>query len=71
MKYPRVLEGQWISPRRRGYRMMCCDCGLVHVLDFRLVRWGRGFKIQFRARRDDRATATSRVARRRKGEVVP
>lgn len=36
----------WIFPRRGGYRMMCCDCGLVHELQFRL----RGRHIEFRAR---------------------
>jgi len=31
-----VKPGEWISPVSRAYRMECCDCGLVHNLDFRI-----------------------------------
>ena len=37
--------GAWIWPVRHGYVFECCDCGLKHVLDFRVHR-GRA---QFRA----------------------
>lgn len=37
----------WIQPIRKGYRMKCCDCGLIHLLDFRIV----GKRAQFRTRR--------------------
>jgi hypothetical protein len=44
--------------------MMCCDCGLVHVVDFRIRFDKRGRPVvEFRADRDKRATA---AARRRK-----
>lgn len=49
---------EWIQPVRKGYKMGCCDCGLVHLLDFRLVKRkdGHGY-IQFRASRlKERAT---------------
>lgn len=36
--------------------MACCDCGLVHDMDFRIVEG----KIQFRARRNNRATGQLR-----------
>jgi hypothetical protein len=36
--------------------MKCCDCGLVHRMDFRIVK-GR---VQFRPFRDKRATAAAR-----------
>jgi hypothetical protein len=52
---------RWIQPVRRDYRLACCDCGLVHSLDFR-VRKGRA---QFRVSRNNRATAAMR--RRMKG----
>lgn len=45
---------RWIRPVRRGYQMGCCDCGLVHELEFDHVKWGRGRKIIFRARRKRR-----------------
>jgi len=64
-RYPSIDPGAWVQPTRTGYRMMCCDCGLVHEMDFRLVDnpLGRGKKIQFRAQRDERATAAARRRR--------
>lgn len=38
---------RWVQPVRRGYRMQCCDCGLIHLVDFR-IELGR---VQFRMRR--------------------
>jgi hypothetical protein len=29
----------WISPKPRGYLMQCCDCGLIHEVDFDVVRY--------------------------------
>ena len=37
--------GEWVQPITEGYRMACCDCGLVHLMDFRIHEG----KIQFRA----------------------
>lgn len=51
MRYPQVKNGEWVQPIRRGYRLQCCDCGLTHRLDFRLIKNGRGNFIQFRAYR--------------------
>lgn len=59
-KYDNPKAGEWIRPVRRGYKMACCDCGLVHVLDFRLTKWGKGKKIWFRAFRNNRSTAAIR-----------
>jgi hypothetical protein len=60
-KYPKVQAGEWVSPVRKGYRMACCDCGLVHKMDFALIAWRNGGKkIIFRAYRDERATAAIR-----------
>jgi hypothetical protein len=64
--YHRVRDNEWVQPIRRGYKMMCCDCGLVHTLNFRLVKYGGGkTKIQFQADRNERATALSRRAEKR------
>jgi hypothetical protein len=52
-----------VEPIRRGYRLECCDCGLVHRLNFRLIRRGHGRAIQFQAfrqRRSPRERATIR-----------
>lgn len=53
----------WIQPIRRGYKMCCCDCGLVHSLDFRI----RDDRVQFRASRNNRSTALVRRHRKAKG----
>ena len=60
MKYKPEKAGQWIHPVKRGYKMMCCDCSLVHVIDFDHIKWGSGRKIRIRVWRDNRATAAAR-----------
>jgi hypothetical protein len=47
---------EWLTPQQAGYRQRCCDCGLTHEMEFRTMR-GR---VQYRARRHERATAASR-----------
>lgn len=49
-------DGEWIQPIHRGYKLECCDCGLVHRLDYRIVTG----HVQFRAVRDARSTAQIR-----------
>jgi len=56
MKYKKVQPGEWVRPTRKGYKMCCCDCGLVHIIDFRI----RKRKIEFRCFRDNRATGQIR-----------
>lgn len=60
--FPHVSASEWITPRRRFYYLGCCDCGLVHKMEFRLVpSWhGPGQKIQMRAWRDEPRTAALR-----------
>jgi hypothetical protein len=69
--YPTAKSGEWIQPVRRGYRMACCDCGLVHEMDFRIA----GGRVQFRAARATRSTALLRRHRgiriKRAPEVKP
>lgn len=36
-KYYAPEPDEWVSPIRNGYKMVCCDCGLVHDMDFRAV----------------------------------
>jgi hypothetical protein len=64
VRYERPAENEWVQPIRRGYRMGCCDCGLVHQLDFRVV----GGRVQFRVRRDNRSTA---LVRRHRTKEAP
>ena len=55
-KYDEPGSNEWVQPIRKGYKMACCDCGLVHDLDFRV----HNKRIQFRARRNNRSTAMIR-----------
>lgn len=67
---------EWVSPKLgTPYKMACCDCGLVHDLEFDAVEveaqtrngWWKGkaltfpFKVLFRARRNERQTAALRA----------
>ena len=80
MKYPKQYDGDKISPKMSPhvYKMMCCDCGLVHKLKFVVARLTKrrrngywegkrvhGYKVIFKAWRDNRATALSRRQRKR------
>ena len=47
---------EWIEPAKFGYRLGCCDCGLVHNINFRV----KNKKIQFQAQRNERATSAKR-----------
>jgi len=54
--YQQIYAGEWFPVPRREYRQACCDCGLVHVIDFRL----RKRAIELRVRVDKRATGQYR-----------
>lgn len=56
LRYDQLLDGEWMTPVRKGFQEQCCGCGLVHVVDYRIVDG----KIQFRATVDNRATAAAR-----------
>jgi hypothetical protein len=51
MRFKQIKDGEWVQPKRKGYLMKCCDCGLIHAIDFRLLKNKRGCFIQFRAKR--------------------
>jgi hypothetical protein len=39
MKKPRftkIKDGEWFRPKMRGHLMKCCDCNLVHRMNFRI-----------------------------------
>jgi len=50
-KFPQIKDGEWVQPVRRGYLMECCDCGLIHRINFRLVKSKNKLRnwIQFQA----------------------
>lgn len=52
MTYKRHAEAEngwtnWVVPKMKDYKMACCDCGLVHNLDFKIgkiIKRGKKFK---------------------------
>lgn len=56
MRFEDTKAGQWVQPIREGYKLCCCDCGLVHRMNFRMHKK----KIQFQAFRDTRSTGQVR-----------
>jgi hypothetical protein len=38
MRFGVVQDGEWIQPVMKGFKIKCCDCGLIHKLDFRIVK---------------------------------
>jgi len=52
-----MKDGEWVWPKMHGYKMQCCDCGLIHEFDFVVVDKESGeplngsFAVIFRAYR--------------------
>lgn len=59
-RFPKVKKLEWVQPRPRGYLMACCDCGLVHRMDFRIINGPKRLHVQFRATRARNYTAKLR-----------
>lgn len=51
---------RWVTPEHGGFMLACCDCGLVHEMQFRIAG---GAHVQFRGRR---AAAYTRAERKKK-----
>lgn len=49
---------RWVYPVMKGYKMTCCDCGLVHDVDFRVT--DNYDRVEMRLRRNTRSTAQVR-----------
>lgn len=69
MKYHQAQDGEWIVPEMTGYREACCDCGLVHRINFAILHSKtlkpiKGAIIAFQAIRDNRATGQKRRKRK-------
>jgi len=47
------------------YRMVCCDCGLSHNMQFKIMEKNR---IAFRARRNTRSTSAIRRYQKHEGK---
>jgi hypothetical protein len=79
------LEDGWsreVAPAMEGYKLACCDCGLVHDMDFKVVKvtqhnpdgsWeseeldSAEYRVIFKARRNKRSTAQVRRHKKANG----
>lgn len=53
MRFKKIKNNQWEQPVMKNYLMKCCDCGLIHEMDFRIA-YGKtkdDDRVQLRARR--------------------
>jgi len=53
MKFEQQKDGDWIRPIRRGYKIRCCKCGLIHRLNYKLKKEGKRNVIMFQAFREE------------------
>lgn len=55
-QFKKVGPGEWQQPRMKNYFMQCCDCGLIHRMNFRVFISKRGVaKVRFQAFRAKKA----------------
>ena len=59
-RYHQIYDGDWHEMYKRGQKMACCHCGLVHVMDFKVEKKGRINAVFVRVKQDRRATAAIR-----------
>jgi len=57
-----LRQREWERPVHRGYYLSCCDCGLTHRFNFRVV----DKMVEFQVFRAPRATAAVRKMQKRK-----
>lgn len=58
-KFHQVIEGEWLRIPMRGHVDACCDCGLVHVINYRHVKGTLEMQVYI----DRRATSSRRRKR--------
>lgn len=55
-RFKQVTSGEWVQPRMRNYFIKCCDCGLIHRMNFKVVVDREGFvRVRFQAFRAKKA----------------
>ena len=53
---------EWINPNSEQYFMKCCDCGLVHEMQFKVAKYFEGDECEFVANADLQAVFRARRA---------
>lgn len=51
--YKKIKDGEWVNPNMNRYMMGCCDCGMVHRIEFKVTT---RLRVKFRAFYDEKAT---------------
>ena len=59
----------WVCPKPQGYLMQCCDCELVHEVDFRVVRYESEESEVYEVVDDPNLQAQMRL--RRRNDIFP
>ena len=77
---------RWVHPTMTGYLLACCDCGLIHEMQFKAgargperangtYRWADlprpKYGVKFRARRAEQYTAREREKMVKAGLLAP
>ena len=55
---------RWVQPIKKNYILSCCDCGLCHHMEFRIIAG----HVQFKAKRAPRYTQYERKKLLPKGD---
>jgi len=62
-KYYHVTDGEWLTVAWRDNRDQCCDCGLIHKVNYRVNKDGQ---LEVQVFRDGKATGGARRAKKEK-----
>jgi hypothetical protein len=69
-----VVDGEWFPVRHKNYRLVCCDCGLVHRTQFRIVAGRHAgadvFQLHMRVWRDPKTTRAWRARMEKEDEMA-
>ena len=55
--YYHITDSEWITIPWRGFKEQCCDCGLIHRLNFKVNDKG---ELEMQTFRDGKATGGAR-----------
>jgi len=58
--YIQRFDGEWVDVSGGSFLRVCCDCGLVHREEYRIVKSDNGDRIIRQLIRDNRATSAQR-----------
>lgn len=59
-RYTDTEAGRWYKTNLREFKFVCCDCGLVHTINFKIRERPRRHRLLMQVFRDNRATGQVR-----------